>query len=60
MTASPPLSGAIVPSQARWPGQPAWTIERDATNGAPCLGIALGLAGVMWLGVASTVVALLV
>jgi len=33
----------------------ALTTVRDLTNGAPCLGVALGLACLVWVGIGSAV-----
>ena len=48
------LFGNPAPRRERAAGRTITTV-RELTNGAPCLGVALGLACLVWVGIGSAV-----
>ena len=55
MISSPAIAfGSPVAPSRRRAGRTITTV-RELTNGAPCLGVALGLACLLWVGIGSAV-----
>jgi hypothetical protein len=55
MLSSPAILLGTPATRAKPGAGRALTTARDLTNGAPCLGVALGLACLVWVGIGSAV-----